>query len=379
MPCAMAEFDRRAASPARPSHRSTSRPHPRRSSRHGHREQAPAAEPRGRASRARRGLRRGGMLQGREHRRRGARKSAREDFRLRQFFPVRRHRGDLAPQPRRATRPARSMFHTWTSRDFLRARHGVPRASAHTSFDGGHSFADQFEGLQYALPSFADDALVIIDDTNKREARAADALVRAHGARLRAGARSAHPRNHHPTWWNGVQVFRFRRAASTPVALPDPRRAVLGAPPALRFDRAQLQASPPRVQSPRQGDAARAAPARPHSERASARLQHRFVGASGCAIPSLSSTVRCAMRTPRSAELRHDIDEVCHIGVIGDSEHDAGIVLARAEVQIDDRPDQIAIERRRKAPRVRTQDVARAPRRAPRPRRASRRPAESRW
>ncbi len=30
------------------------------------------------------------------------------------------------------------------------------------------------------------------------------------------------PRNHHPTWWNGVQVFRFRRAASTPAAIPDP-------------------------------------------------------------------------------------------------------------------------------------------------------------
>ena len=75
--------------------------------------------------------------------------------------------------------------------------------------------------MQYALPAFADDALIIIDDTNKREARAADALFArmVPGFKLVLDLRT--PRNHHPTWWNGIQVFRFRRLASTPTALPD--------------------------------------------------------------------------------------------------------------------------------------------------------------
>jgi len=113
-------------------------------------------------------------------------------------------------------------FFNLESRNFLRAAPWRPARVGAYFYDGGHSFADQFEGLQYALPSFADDALVIIDDTNKREARSADALFArmVPGFQLVLDLRT--PRNHHPTWWNGVQVFRFRRSASTPMALPDP-------------------------------------------------------------------------------------------------------------------------------------------------------------
>lgn len=118
--------------------------------------------------------------------------------------------------------PGQVKFHNLTSRDFLRAAPWRPARIGAYFFDGGHSFTDQFEGLQYALPSFADDALVIIDDTNKREARAADALFArmVPGFELVLDLRT--PRNHHPTWWNGVQVFRFRRLASTPLAVDDP-------------------------------------------------------------------------------------------------------------------------------------------------------------
>jgi precorrin-6B methylase 2 len=113
-------------------------------------------------------------------------------------------------------------FFNMTSRDFLRQAPWRPARVGAYFFDGGHSFVDQFEGLQYALPSFADDALVIIDDTNKREARAADALFArmVPGFELVLDLRT--PRNHHPTWWNGIQLFRFRRVASTPMVLPDP-------------------------------------------------------------------------------------------------------------------------------------------------------------
>jgi hypothetical protein len=117
--------------------------------------------------------------------------------------------------------PGQVEFRNMTSRDFLRAAPWRPARIGAYFFDGGHSFTDQFEGLQYALPSFADDALVIIDDTNKREARAADALFArmVPGFELVLDLRT--PRNHHPTWWNGVQVFRFRRLESTPAALED--------------------------------------------------------------------------------------------------------------------------------------------------------------
>jgi precorrin-6B methylase 2 len=125
--------------------------------------------------------------------------------------------------------PGQVEFHNMTSRDFLRAAPWRPAHIGAYFFDGGHSFTDQFEGLQYALPSFADDAVVIIDDTNKREARAADALFArmVPGFELVLDLRT--PRNHHPTWWNGVQVFRFRRIAATPAAIED-----AGAPFRLR-------------------------------------------------------------------------------------------------------------------------------------------------
>lgn len=117
--------------------------------------------------------------------------------------------------------PGQVAFSNLPSNDFLRAAPWRPARIGAYFFDGGHSFTDQFEGLQYALPSFSDDALVIIDDTNKREARAADALFArmVPGFELVLDLRT--PRNHHPTWWNGVQVFRFRRLASTPAAIDD--------------------------------------------------------------------------------------------------------------------------------------------------------------
>ena len=118
--------------------------------------------------------------------------------------------------------PGQVAFSNLASRDFLQSAPWHPARIGAYFYDGGHSFADQFEGLQYALPSFADEAAIIIDDTNKREARAADALFArmVPGFELVLDLRT--PRNHYPTWWNGIQVFRFRRQGTTPNALPDP-------------------------------------------------------------------------------------------------------------------------------------------------------------
>jgi len=121
--------------------------------------------------------------------------------------------------------PGQVEFFNLESRRFLELAPWRPARVGAYFYDGGHSFRDQFEGLAYAIPSLADDAVVIIDDTNKREARSADALV----ARLVPGLEPLldlrTPRNHHPTWWNGIQLFRYRRAAAAPQAVSDPGAA----------------------------------------------------------------------------------------------------------------------------------------------------------
>lgn len=134
--------------------------------------------------------------------------------------------------------PGQVEFFNLPSREFLELAPWRPARIGAYFYDGGHSFEDQFDALQYVLPSLADEAVVIVDDTNKREARSADAMFArmVPGFELVLDLRT--PRNHHPTWWNGVQLFRFRRLASTPPALPDP-----GAPFWVRrllFDRIAL-------------------------------------------------------------------------------------------------------------------------------------------
>src|SRR5208282_3368053 len=96
-------------------------------------------------------------------------------------------------------------------RDFLVAAPWRPARIGAYFYDGGHSFRDQYDGVALAIGHLADDAVVIVDDTNKRAARSANELVARAlpGFELVLDLRT--PRNHSPTWWNGVQVFRYRR------------------------------------------------------------------------------------------------------------------------------------------------------------------------
>jgi Methyltransferase domain len=120
----------------------------------------------------------------------------------------------------RHTAPGQVQFFDAEFRDFLRAAPWRPAKIGAYFYDGGHSFLDQYDGLRLAAADLAADALVVIDDTNKRAARSADALFarQVPGAELILDLRT--PRNHHPTWWNGVQVYRVRaRASVDPSAL----------------------------------------------------------------------------------------------------------------------------------------------------------------
>jgi hypothetical protein len=114
----------------------------------------------------------------------------------------------------RYTPPGQVRFFDAEFRDFLRDAPWRPAKIGAYFYDGGHSFLDQYDGLRLVAADLADDALVIIDDTNKRAARSADALFarQGPGADLILNLRT--PRNHHPTWWNGIQVYRVRKRAA---------------------------------------------------------------------------------------------------------------------------------------------------------------------
>ncbi|SRR5579875_356413 len=128
-----------------------------------------------------------------------------------------------ADQLRRAlaehTPPGQVHFFDLEFRKFLIDAPWRPAKIGVYFYDGGHSFADQYDGLRYALPSLADGALVIVDDTNKRNVRSANRLFAREIEGFEPVLDLRTPRNHSPTWWNGIQLFRFRRPAD--FALPN--------------------------------------------------------------------------------------------------------------------------------------------------------------
>lgn len=76
-------------------------------------------------------------------------------------------------------------------------------------YDGPHAYEDQLLGLQLAEPFFAENCLVMVDDTNWDEARrgTADFIAgSAHRYRIVLDARTCE--NMHPTFWNGVMILR---------------------------------------------------------------------------------------------------------------------------------------------------------------------------
>ena len=109
------------------------------------------------------------------------------------------------------TAPGQVTFHDMDFRDFLASAPWTPARIGAYFYDGGHSFHDQYDGLALAIPHLADDAVVIIDDTNKRAARSANHLVARALQSFDLILDLRTPRNHSPTWWNGIQVYRYQR------------------------------------------------------------------------------------------------------------------------------------------------------------------------
>lgn len=116
------------------------------------------------------------------------------------------------------TPPGQIEFFDMEFRRFLELAPWRPATIGVYFYDGGHSFADQYEALHWALPVLAGDALVIVDDTNKRNVRAANRLFARQTPGFQPVLDLRTPRNHSPSWWNGIQLYRFRRSMPSATA-----------------------------------------------------------------------------------------------------------------------------------------------------------------
>ncbi|GAB4141334.1 MAG: hypothetical protein Tsb009_11110 [Planctomycetaceae bacterium] len=117
-------------------------------------------------------------------------------------------------------------FHEMDFRDYFQHAHSGPIGVY--VFDGPHTRQDHLDALEFAEPFFADNCIVIIDDSNWDQVRSAtDQFL----------ARSSHhyeklfdvrtPASGHPTFWNGLMIFRRadlktgKPASTTQSTVPD--------------------------------------------------------------------------------------------------------------------------------------------------------------
>ncbi|MBI2403838.1 MAG: class I SAM-dependent methyltransferase [Gemmatimonadetes bacterium] len=143
------------------------------------------------------------------------------------FSHSRADRATLQRTLERHTAAGQVEFFDLDFREFLRLAPWAPKKVGAYFYDNGHAFRDHFQALQLIRPWLSDDAVVIVDDTNDIPVRAANRLfVRyAPDFSLVVDIPTAVPRA--ATWWNGVQVYRFRRG-SQPDSRRPPRLSYLG-------------------------------------------------------------------------------------------------------------------------------------------------------
>lgn len=115
--------------------------------------------------------------------------------------------------------PGQVRFMDMDFREFLRGAAWRPARVGAYFYDGGHSFPNQFDALRLMEPWLADDAVIVVDDTNDLQVRAANRLFQRHAPRLQLIADIRTGADCQPTWWNGIQVYRYRTSAG-PAARP---------------------------------------------------------------------------------------------------------------------------------------------------------------
>ena len=120
----------------------------------------------------------------------------------------------------RWTAPEQVRFRDVDLRRFLAEAPWSPARVGVYFYDGGHDFDDQFVALQAMLPHLATDAAVVVDDTNWRHVRAANRFFARHarGFELIRDLRTRSAFS--PTWWNGLQLYRWRGRPGTALPIP---------------------------------------------------------------------------------------------------------------------------------------------------------------
>lgn len=80
-------------------------------------------------------------------------------------------------------------------------------------YDAQHRYVDQLRALQLAEPFFADNCIILIDDTNDEDNRQAtlDFMKQSPNEYRLLFDVKTHS-NRHPTFWNGVMIFEKRHA-----------------------------------------------------------------------------------------------------------------------------------------------------------------------
>jgi len=79
-------------------------------------------------------------------------------------------------------------------------------------YDGAHDGRSQSLGLSLALPFLADSALIIVDDSNWDTVQQATADFLAQHPQCRLILDLPTPGNGHSSFWNGVQILRWKRS-----------------------------------------------------------------------------------------------------------------------------------------------------------------------
>lgn len=104
-------------------------------------------------------------------------------------------------------RSANHHFYEMDYEAYFRQEHNGP--IGFYIYDGEHSYTNQLKGLQIAEPYFAEDCLILVDDTNYDEARQGtiDFIENSPNEYEIIFERETFC-NSHPTFWNGVMVLR---------------------------------------------------------------------------------------------------------------------------------------------------------------------------
>jgi predicted O-methyltransferase YrrM len=84
-------------------------------------------------------------------------------------------------------------------------------------YDAGHTFREQWCALEMIEPHLTDDAIVVIDDASHWPVQRANNDFTKHRPQFERLQHFSSSSNGEPRWWNGVDLYRYRRARSQTV------------------------------------------------------------------------------------------------------------------------------------------------------------------